>query len=159
MVFTTSKIICRFAGLSSLVVVSLLLLPGCTKDEVMEYSVIPEISLVAISSDTIQQYEDVLYLRISYKDGNGDLGFENPDQYALYIRDIRLEEFDGFYLGPLAPPGADVPIQGELSIEFPSLFLFGNGDIELTKFQIKMIDRAGHESNLIETGFVAITRN
>jgi hypothetical protein len=159
MVFITSKSICRFAGLSSLVLASIILLTGCTKDEVMEYSAIPEISLVDISSDTIRQYEDVLYLRIAYKDGNGDLGFENPDQYALYIRDIRLEAFDGFYLGPLAPPGADVPIQGELSIEFPSLFLFGNGDTELTKFQIKMIDRAGHESNLIETDFVAITRN
>lgn len=159
MVFITSRIICRSAGLISLLLVSLLLISGCTKDEVAEYSSIPEIALVDISSDTIRQYEDVLYLRISYKDGNGDLGFENPDQYALHIRDIRLDAFDGFYLGPLAPPGTVAPIQGELNIEFPSLFLFGNGDTELTKFQIKVIDRAGNESNLIETDFVAIIRN
>ncbi len=159
MVFITSKIICRFVGLSSILLLCVMIVSGCTKDEVVAYSTIPEIGLVEISSDTIRQYEDVLYLRISYKDGDGDLGFENPDQYALHIRDIRLEAFDGFYVGPLAPPGADAPIQGELNIEFPSLFLFGNGQTELTKFQIKLYDRAGNESNLLETDFVAITRN
>jgi hypothetical protein len=159
MVFITSKIICRSGGLISFLLLSLILISGCTKDEVEEYSFTPEIALVNISSDTIRQYEDVLYLRIAYKDGNGDLGFESPDQYALHIRDIRLDAFDGFYLGPLAPPGAAVPIQGELTIEFPSLFLFGNGNTELTKFQIKLIDRAGNESNLVETDFVAIIRN
>jgi hypothetical protein len=99
-----------------------------------------------------------LSIRISYKDGDGDIGFEDPEQYALYVRDIRLEAFDGFYVGPLAPPDAEVPIQGELNIEFPSLFLFGNGAVEQTRFEIKMIDRAGNESNVIETEFVAITR-
>ena len=159
MVFTTSKIICRFVGLNSILLCSLFLVVGCTTDEVQKYSITPEIELLSVSSDTIIQYEDVLYLQIGYKDGNGDLGFENPDQYALHIRDIRLEAFDGFYVGPLAPPGANVPIQGELTVEFPSLFLFGNGNTELTKFQVKLIDRAGNESNLIETDFVAITRN
>ena len=118
----------------------------------------PLIGLVSISQDTIRQYEDVLSIRISYKDGDGDIGFEDPEEYALYVRDIRLEAFDGFYVGPLAPPDAQVPIQGELNIEFPSLFLFGNGAVEQTRFEIKMIDRAGNESNLIETDFVAITR-
>ncbi len=159
MVFTTSKTICRFGGLSSVLLLGLFLVAGCTKDEVPKFPTIPEISLIEISSDTIVQYEDVLNLRIGYKDGNGDIGFENPEEYALYVRDIRLEEFDGFYVGPLAPPGANAPIQGELSIEFPSLFLFGNGDTELTKFQIKLFDRAGNESNLLETDFVAILRN
>ncbi len=98
-------------------------------------------------------------LRIFYQDGNGDIGFEDPQDYALFVRDIRLESFDGFYVGPIAPPGVQVPIQGELTIEFPSLFLFGNGDVEQTRFQIKMYDRAGNESNVLETGTVAITRN
>jgi hypothetical protein len=100
----------------------------------------------------------VLLIRIFYRDGNGDLGFENPEEYALFVRDIRLEDFDGFYVGPIAPPGRSVPIQGDFIIEFPSLFLFGNGDIEQTRFQIKMIDRAGNESNLLETETVAIIR-
>lgn len=159
MVSIISRAICPFAGRSSvLFLLGIMILAGCTKDEVMEYSTMPEIELIGLSQDTIRQYEDILFIRIAYKDGDGDLGFENPEEYALYVRDIRLEKFDGFYLGPLAPPDVNVPIQGELSIEFPSLFLFGNGATEQTKFQIKMIDRAGHESNLLETGLVAITR-
>lgn len=118
----------------------------------------PEITLVGLSHDTIRQYQDALIIRIGYKDGDGDVGFEDPETYALFVRDIRLAEFDGFYIGPIAPPGSSVPIQGELTIEFPSLFLFGNGAIEQTRFEIKMIDRAGHESNLIETDFVSIVR-
>ena len=137
---------------------ALLLLIGCNKEDDITYANVPAIELVGLSSDTIRQYEDVLTIRISYKDGDGDIGFEDPQQYALYVRDIRLEAFDGFYVGPLAPPDVSVPIQGELTIEFPSLFLFGNGAVENTKFEIKMIDRAGNESNVIETDFVAITR-
>lgn len=135
-----------------------LLLTSCSKEEIIRYADVPEILLLNTSHDTIRQYEDVLILQIRYQDGNGDLGFEDPQEYALFVRDIRLEAFDGFYVGPLTPPGANVPIHGELSIEFPSLFLFGNGDIEYTRFEIKMIDRAGHESNLVETGTIAIVR-
>ena len=135
-----------------------MIIAGCGKEDDITYSNTPVIGLVSISQDTIRQYEDVLSIRISYKDGDGDIGFEDPEEYALYVRDIRLEAFDGFYVGPLAPPDAQVPIQGELNIEFPSLFLFGNGAVEQTRFEIKMIDRAGNESNLIETDFVAITR-
>ena len=124
----------------------------------MEFSNVPAISLLSLSRDTIRQYQDVLLIRISYKDGDGDLGFEDPEQYALFVRDVRLAAFDGFYVGPLAPPDANVPIQGELSIEFPSLFLFGNGQLEQTRFEIKMIDRAGNESNLLETNPVIILR-
>ena len=160
MVFTTSKVICRFAGLHSvLYCAAFFLLTACNKEEDdISYADIPEIQLISISHDTIRQYEDALVIRISYKDGNGDIGFEDPQDYALFVRDIRLQNFDGFYVGPLAPPDANVPIQGELTIEFPSLFLFGNGALEQTRFEIKMIDRAGNESNLVETDIVAIIR-
>lgn len=137
---------------------SLLFFLACSNEDEIVFSPIPEISLVSVSQDSITQYEDVLYIRIAYKDGDGDLGFEDPEEYALFVRDIRLEAFDGFYVGPLAPPGAVIPIQGEMQIEFPSLFLFGNGSAEQTRFEIKMIDRAGNESNLLETDFVTITK-
>ena len=161
MVYSISRVICLFAGRSSLLALAglLIVLSGCQDETVDHYPPQPEIELVGVSSDTIRQYEDGLIITISYKDGDGDLGFENPEEYALFVRDIRLENFDGFYVGPLAPPDANVPIQGQLHIEFPSLFLFGNGGIELTRFEIKMIDRAGNESNLLETGLIAITRN
>ena len=159
MVSTISRVICPSVGRNKLLFLAgLLLVIGCSKEEDVTYSNVPAIELVSLSQDTIRQYEDVLTIRISYQDGDGDIGFEDPETYALFVRDIRLDAFDGFYVGPLAPPDANVPIQGELSIEFPSLFLFGNGAVEQTRFEIKMIDRAGNESNVLETEFVAITR-
>lgn len=160
MVSIISNAICHSVGRSNvlLLLFGFLCFTSCMKDEVVEYSDIPEIQLVELSHTTIRQYQDVLRIKIFYKDGNGDLGFESPEEYALFVRDIRLESFDGFYVGPITPPGVEVPIQGNLHIEFPSLFLFGNGDMEQTRFQIKIIDRAGHESNLLETGTVTITR-
>jgi hypothetical protein len=160
MASTISRVICRFTGRNSLLVLLAgLMFPACHKDEVMHLADTPEIRLIDVSADTIRQYQDVLYIHIGYKDGDGDLGFEDPQTYALFVRDIRLQAFDGFYVGPLAPPDAHVPIEGQLQIQFPSLFLFGNGDVELTRFEIKMVDRAGHESNVLQTGNVVITRN
>lgn len=145
-------------GIGFVLAAILLTMTSCDKNRVEPYSDIPEIRLEEVSHSTIKQYEDILQIRIFYQDGNGDIGFESPEEYALFVRDIRLEEFDGFYIGPITPPGVAVPIQGYLDIEFPVLFLFGNGDAENTRFQIKLIDRAGNESNLLETATITIVR-
>lgn len=157
------KVICLFAGanreISVLFLLMFFILGACSKDDRLPFKEEPEITLLNLSHDTIRQYEDVLVIRIRYLDGDGDLGFEEPDRYALFVRDARLEDFDDFFIGPVAPPGELVPVQGEIDIELPSLFLFGNGDLESTYFEIKMVDRAGNESNLITTRPVIISRN
>lgn len=159
MVSITSKRICHSVGRNSLLLILITLMTiGCEEETVEHFTNEPQIELLGLSHDTIRQYEDALVITIRYKDGDGDIGFEDPEEYALFVRDIRLENFDGFYVGPLAPPDNPIPIQGELTIEFPSLFLFGNGAVEQTRFEIKMIDRAGHESNLLETDLISITR-
>ena len=94
-----------------MILLCFVLLISCTKDDEIPSSDSPEIELLELSDDTIQQYDEVLRLTIRYQDGDGDLGYEDPEQYALFIRDARLENFDGFYVGPLSPPGSDVPIQ------------------------------------------------
>lgn len=132
---------------------------SCKKEETGPFSDIPHIRLLGISQDTIVQYQDVLVLTIEYEDGNGDLGFIDPDEYAIFVRDARLERFDGFYMGPVTPDGVSVAIKGTVNIEFPSLFVFGNREEESTRFYIKIIDRAGNESNLLETDPVIIKRN
>lgn len=159
MAYSISKATCRSSGPGKwLLLFSLLILVACTKDEQLPFSDKPEIELVGVSHDTIREYEDVLIITISYQDGNGDLGFEDPDEYALFVRDLRLEKFDGFYIGPLSPPGSNVPITGKLNIEFPSLFLFGNRTSETTRFEVKMVDRAGLESNVLLTEPVVIVK-
>lgn len=159
MVFSISRVTCLFSGRNSiLLLMVVMVLWGCEKDERLPFSDKPEIELIGLSHDTIREYQDVLVIRIRYQDGNGDLGFVDPDQYALFVRDIRLENFDGFYIGPLAPPDREIAITGELDIEFPSLFLFGNRESEATSFEVKMVDRSGMESNLITTPRVVIVK-
>lgn len=131
---------------------------GCEKESGLPFSEVPQISLVSLSHDSITEYNDVLSITIFYKDGDGDLGFEDPETYAVFIRDSRLEEFDGFYLGPVAPPGQTISVQGKLTIEFPSLFVFGNRTEENTRFFIYMIDRAGNKSNELITESVIIKK-
>lgn len=154
------KDICHFSGRDRIggLVIALLLILGCNDSSDLLPGEVPEISLLEISHDSIVQYEEPLIITIQYQDGDGDLGFEDPERYALFVRDIRLEDFDNFYVGPLSPPGSDVAIEGDLNVEFPSLFLFGNGPSETTRFELKMIDRAGNESNLLTTPSVTILR-
>lgn len=121
---------------------------GCRENaDEPPFSTIPEIKFKGLSHDTIREFEDVLTISISYQDGDGDLGFEEPDDYAVFIRDARLNNFDGFYVGPVAPPGASIAVKGNLKLEFLSLFVFGNRTEERTRFYIYMIDRSGHKSN------------
>jgi hypothetical protein len=152
--YTLLKNICLSAGLISI----LLTYISCTKGEVSEISDIPKIELISLSKNVITEFEDELIITISYEDGDGNIGFEETDEFALFVRDLRLEEFDAFYLGPIAPPNANIPIQGNLNIEFPNLFVFGNGESETTRFEIKLIDRAMNESNLLTTEDIIIKK-
>lgn len=152
--YTILKNTCLSIGLISILVA----FTSCTKNGVDEISFIPRIELLSISSNTIKEFEETLVITISYEDGDGDLGFEETDQYALFVRDIRLEEFDGFYLGPIAPPDVSIPIKGEFNIEFPSVFIFGNEEMETTQFEIKMVDRSMNESNLLITEDIIIQK-
>ena len=147
-------------GRSKLVMICFVLIVwACEKDDSIPFSDAPEITLIGISHDTIVQYDTTVVISIEYKDGDGDIGYESPDKYALFVRDTRLANFDGFYIGPVAPPGVSVPITGRIDIEFPNLFIFGNGNSEKTQFEIKMVDRAGHQSNSLMTEPVVILRN
>ena len=155
MVYTTLRNICLSLLLTSLV---LGIATSCQKDEIEIIPNAPKIELASISSDTINEFEEALIITILYEDGNGDIGFEETDQFALFVRDIRLEEFDGFYLGPILPPNETAPIKGELNVEFPNLFVFGNSDSETTRFEIKLVDRSMNESNIVVTEDIIIVK-
>lgn len=131
---------------------------SCSDDDGPVLDVVPKIELLGISSDTIVEFEDVLVISIQYSDGDGDIGFEDPDINSIFVRDARLEDYDGFYIGPVAPPDQEIPVTGTLNIEFPALFLFGTGATENTRFYVYLVDRAGNESNEVITQTVTIIR-
>ena len=62
---------------------------------------------------------------ISYKDGDGDIGTEDPDEYTLLIHDSRLPAADEYHIQPLTPPSSKIQIEGELQINLAGLFVLG----------------------------------
>ena len=136
-------------------IVIALLLAGCKKEEVMPSA--PEIAFVSMSAQSVQEFEERVTVRFSYKDGDGDLGQEDPDNYTLWVKDARLGGTDGYHIPPLAPEDAEVPIQGELEVELNALFLLGNSGEEETHYTMYVVDRAGNRSNELTTGMITIT--
>lgn len=132
---------------------------SCTKrtDE-LSFPIEPMITLDSISQDTLIEFQDRLILHLSYQDGDGDLGTSNPDINSIFIKDSRLENADEYYLPPLAPETATISIQGTFDVELATTFLFGNGTEESTIFSLFLKDRAGHESNTVETKTILIVR-
>jgi len=128
-------------------------LSACKKDEVDKS---PAIRLLGMAPLSLVQYDESITITIGYSDIDGDLGYDNPDEYALEIKDNRLINPDLYHIPPLAPIGSDVAISGELTVMINTLFLLGNGTQELTSFTIKMKDRAGNWSEEITTPQVTI---
>ncbi len=132
---------------------------SCTKrtDE-LSFPVEPTITLDSISQDTLIEFQDRLILHLSYQDGDGDLGTSNPDINSIFIQDSRLENADEYYLPPLAPETETVSIQGTFDVELSTTFLLGIGTEESTIFSLFVKDRAGNESNRVETVEILIVR-
>ena len=132
---------------------------SCTKQtDDLSFPIEPTITLDSISQDTLIEFQDKLILHLSYKDGDGDLGTSNPDINSIFIQDSRLANADEYYLPPLAPEDATISIQGTFDVELSTTFLLGNGNEESTIFSLFVKDRAGHESNTVETGEILIVR-
>ena len=145
------------------------LLAACTKetmsttenDKNPPIADIPEIELLQVTPTTAQQYVDSIAFTIQYQDGNGDLGNSDPDIPSIKLidnRDPDLLVFN-YHLSPRTPEGSELAIQGELTIVLPnSILLDDSNQSETTTFSISVIDRAGNESNLVETGTITITQ-
>ena len=122
------------------------------------FDLAPRIELASISSDTIFEFRESILLNINYEDGDGDLGSTDPDINSIFVHDQRFEKADEYYLGPLAPQGSSISIQGTLNIALANTFILGNADEEHTVLTIHVVDRAGNKSNTIETGKITILR-
>jgi hypothetical protein len=134
-----------------------LLLSGCKKDESNSASA-PVINFISISPDTVIQFQDSVIIKIRYEDQDGDIGFDDPDEPVVWVKDDRLQQADLFHLPPLTPEMQNLSIQGEFYIRLKPPFLFGNGSSEQTSFSIKMRDRANNWSQNIQTTPIVIIR-
>lgn len=143
-------------GIQYTVMLCILTLGSCGKEA--QVSSAPSISLVSVSATELKQFKDSLVIVIAYSDGDGDIGQENPDINDLKVKDRRLSEADYYFVKPLAPPGSNAQISGQIQVRLKNTFLLGAGANEVTQFDIQLKDRAGHWSNSINTPNITITK-
>ncbi|MEN8787759.1 MAG: hypothetical protein ABF264_03435 [Flavobacteriales bacterium] len=129
---------------------------GCKKDE--KYSEIPEIEFVSLTPNSTTEFSQNIVLKLTYKDGDGDIGHEDPDVYALFVKDSRLPQADEYHVKPLTPPEQTLQIEGELTVRLSSIFVLGSDSTESTKYRVKLRDRAGNWSNEIETSSIQVSK-
>ncbi len=123
-----------------------------------------------ITYKSLIQYKDagkdtMLVLTFEYEDGDGDLGSNDPNDKNIIITFFEKQngEFNAVHLVPpfdaatpyLTPSSRNKSISGEISDYLTTLPPFVTNDT--IKFQVYIIDRAGHKSNTIETNEVVIT--
>ena len=136
---------------------SLAFLFSCKKDD-ENYSTTPEIEFISLTPTSTSEFSQDIKLVISYKDGDGDIGTDDPDEYTLLIKDSRLPAADEYHIQPLTPPNTTIQIEGELNISLAGLFVLGSGSSETTTFSIKLRDRAGNWSNEVSTTSITVNK-
>lgn len=142
---------------SAVVAVLCFAFSSCSEDD-RSLDPVPKITLKEIAPATVVQFTDSINIIIEYEDGDGDVGYWNPDSLALSVHDLRLANPDFFYVRPLAPDSNAISISGTIRISIRNTFLLGNGNEETTNYEIKLKDRAGHWSNPVTTPEVTIMR-
>ena len=133
-----------------------LLANACSKDAASGNA--PVIKFISVSSTSVKEFKDSLVILLEYTDTDGDIGEDNPDNNSLQIKDRRLSAADFYFVQPLAPPGSSIKIKGQIAVQVKNVFLLGTGNSEITKFDIKLRDRAGHWSNSINTPDITINK-
>lgn len=132
-------------------------LNGCTKEEVISDT--PSIEFVGVTPNPAVKYEDEVSITISYTDGNGDLGENTPDMKNAFITDSRNNVTYEFRIPQQAPDDANIIIKGQLTFKLaPQGFVDDNNTTESTTYSIRIVDRAGNESNSVETGSLTINK-
>ena len=142
------------------------LLFSCEKDEVISDT--PIIDFVSISPTTAQEYTDDIIITISYADGDGDLGENNPEFWDidsihfypdinnLFVEDNRNNIIYHFRIPELSPSGSTITIEGNFNITINGTGITDESSSQKVDYSIYVKDRAGNKSNTITTSSITI---
>lgn len=128
---------------------------GCGKEKIVEpepISKVPAIKFVSIEPGTAVKYRDQIGITIEYTDGDGDLGENVADVKNLFCTDSRNNVTYQFRIRQLAPDTATIAITGKLKFNLdPQGFVDDSHTSETATYSIYVKDRAGNQSNSVET--------
>ena len=133
---------------------AIVLLFSCEKEQVISDT--PIIEFKSISPATVQEYSDDIIITISYSDGNGDLGENNPDIHNLFVEDNRNGIVYQFRIPHLAPDNNSIAIEGDLNITINGSGITDESSSQQLNYAIYVTDRAGNKSNTITTSTITI---
>lgn len=130
-----------------------------------EYPIEPQIEYLRMTKNFMVQNQlntDSLLLTIGFTDGDGDIGLDGGG-FDLFITDTRDNFMPPAYRIPKVPEqGIGNGISGEISfIIYTTCCFFPNGQdpctpsasypVDTLSYLVYIKDRAGHQSNIIET--------
>lgn len=151
----------------------LLGLGSCTQPP--EYPIEPVVEYLRMSKNTMVQgsgTQDETWVTIGFTDGDGDIGFFKPGSSTevetdLFLRDMRLNAVTEKFVIPFVPElGAANGISGEITFRlYTTCCIFPEwvpGQpapcdkspsylVDTVRYEIYIRDRAGNESNRIQT--------
>jgi hypothetical protein len=140
--------------------VILLILPilffSCEKDDLK--SPIPLLEFISITPEIAQEYEDEIIITISYFDGDGDLGENDPNVKNLFLTDNRNNITYEFRIQQLSPDNSTITIEGNLDISLSSTGITDSSNSQIVTFDIYVVDRANHQSNIVTSNPITIIK-
>ena len=132
----------------------MVLLLSCTKDDT--FDAVPTIEFKSINPPIAQEYIDDINIIITYTDGDGDLGENNPDVYNLFVLDNRNGIEYKFRIPELSPNGNDISITGNFNIIIDGSGITDESSSQQVNYAIYVTDRARNKSNTITTSSITI---
>lgn len=149
----------------SVVLILLLLFFSFSCKTIIEYPIGPHVEFKNFATYQPNGYDSLGFLTIGFTDGDGDIGDVNaPDQENLFIN--LYERINGelepiilpdstvtfnAIIPDLTPKGKYKGIKGDIEITFPLYYMIPFFQSDTIAFQVYLVDRAGHKSNVIMT--------
>ena len=131
-------------------------LSSCEKDP-GEISPIPEIEFVSVTPQNVHEYTDSLVFTISYRDGDGDLGENDPDAENFFLADSRNNVIYKFRIPQLSPDNSTIAIEGKVHATLANTAIIDGSASQTFAYSIYVKDRAGNQSNTVTSSQVTVT--
>jgi hypothetical protein len=96
-------------------------------------------------------------LHVSYEDGYGDLGENNPDVINVFITDSRSNLFYEYRICQLAPMEESRAIRGTFSVVIPYSTITSQNSQENLSYNLFVTDRPGNRSNEVTINTISIS--
>lgn len=146
---------------NKIIFLSIVIIPtlffSCKKDKI-DTNPTPKIEFVSISPAIVKEYLDSINITISYDDYDGDLGANDANVKNLFVTDSRNGVKYEYRISQLSPSGSTIHIKGNLNTIIKNTAITNGANSQSVSYSVYLVDRAGNQSNTINTSGITITK-